>query len=69
MAEHDPRVLKQRDLSHLSVRDMTPFERAELYRRYTTFVAHFGVRTTAAPPQRPVRKWVPGERAAAGEGA
>jgi hypothetical protein len=67
MAEHDTRFLKQRDLSHLSVRDMNPVERAELYRRYTQFVAHFGVAATPPQPQRPHRKWIPGERAAADE--
>ena len=69
MAEHDPQVLKQRDLSHLSVRDMNPIERAELYRRYTKFIAHFGIGPQPSQKPRRVRKWVPGERAAQGEDA
>ncbi len=69
MAEHDPQTLKQRDLSHLTVRDMDPIERAELYRRYSNFIAHFGIGPAAPQPERSVRKWVPGEHAAPGEAA
>jgi hypothetical protein len=62
MAEHDLHVLRQQDLSHLSVRDMNPAERTELCRRYVAFIAHFGVPTAAPAPPPHVRKWVPEKR-------
>jgi hypothetical protein len=45
---------------------MSPEQRAELRRRYASFVAHFGTTEATLPPPEPsrrVRKWVPGERA------
>jgi hypothetical protein len=47
MSEDD---LTHADLSHLTVRDMTPTQRAELKRRYATFVAAFGPTTAAQLP-------------------
>ena len=62
MQEHDLEFLRQQDLTSLRVQEMKPAERAELLRRYTIFVDHFRAEEPAAPP-KPVRKWVPGERA------
>jgi hypothetical protein len=58
--------LRQTDLSHLHLQDMTPNERAELRRRYDDFVRHFG-RDGMAPsrypePKKRVRKWTPGTK-------
>ncbi|HXP77370.1 MAG TPA: hypothetical protein VN823_24765 [Stellaceae bacterium] len=59
--------LRNADLSQLSVRDMTPAQRAELKRRYQTFVAAFGPTTAAKLPGKAKtpkpKKWVPGKRA------
>lgn len=60
-------ALRQADLSHLHLQDMTPPERAELRRRYEDFVRHFG-RDGMAPPRYPaprkprVQKWMPGAK-------
>jgi hypothetical protein len=61
MAE-STQTLSQQDLSHLRLQEMSAAERAELRRRYVLFIAHFGA-NEPVPPPRPVRKWVPGERA------
>lgn len=58
-------ALRQADLSHLRVQDMTPEQRAELRRRYDSFVGHFGAAAGAMPSARskrktPPRKWAPG---------
>ena len=58
--------LRQTDLSHLHVQDMTPTQRAELRRRYDDFVRHFG-RDGVAPsrypePKKRVQKWHPGAK-------
>lgn len=55
--------LRQADLSHLRLQDMTPDERAELKRRYDDFVRHFvgaaaATKRAAAKKPRP-RKWMP----------
>jgi hypothetical protein len=64
MQEHDPRILRQQDLTSRRVQEMKPVERAELLRRYTVFVDHFRIDEPVEPePPKPVRKWVPGERA------
>jgi len=58
--------LRNADLSTLSIRDMTPAQRAELKRRYSTFVASFGPTTAAKLPGRAnakPKKWVPGKKA------
>lgn len=57
-------ALRQADLSHLHLQDMTPSERAELRRRYEDFVRHFGrdgmARSQYPAPRKPrVRKWMP----------
>ncbi len=59
--------LRHADLSHLSVRAMTPAQRAELKRRYATFVAAFGPTTAAKLPAAKAKtakpkKWMPEKR-------
>jgi hypothetical protein len=60
--------LRQADLSHLDVRDMTPAQRAELRRRYEVFVARMRSASHAAklpaPPkkQKKLPKWTPTKR-------
>ena len=56
--------LRQADLSHLRVEDMTEAQRAELKRRYEDFVSRVvkprsAARTPRAAVKSPV-KWVPG---------
>ena len=60
MPDFDAHYLRQRDLSRLRVQEMTPTERAELLRRYSSFVDHFRIGEDEPKP-RSVRKWVPGE--------
>jgi hypothetical protein len=58
--------LRHADLSTLGIRDMTPAQRAELKRRYQTFVANFGPTTAAKLPGKAnskPKKWVPGKKA------
>jgi len=63
----DETELRQADLSHLHLQDMTPGQRAELRRRYDDFVRHFG-RDGMAPSRYPepkaprLRKWTPGAK-------
>jgi hypothetical protein len=56
--------MEQADLTHLRLQEMTPSQRAELRRRYDSFVRHFvGSGRTGAPrvEHKPrVTKWVPG---------
>ena len=57
--------LRQADLSHLRLQEMTPEQRAELRRRYEDFTRHFvksrpSSKAEAKPPQ--VRKWTPGAK-------
>jgi hypothetical protein len=62
--------LRQADLSQLSVREMTPAQRAELKRRYQTFIANFQPDTAAKLPAVPTpkpKKWVPGKKARRGD--
>jgi hypothetical protein len=57
--------IRNADLSQLSVRDMTPAQRAELKRRYAAFVANFGPTTAAKLPGKrraKPKKWVPGKK-------
>lgn len=63
--------LRQADLSNLSVRQMTPAQRAELRRRYDAFVAKFGPTAKAKPPaakakprapKGKLKKWVPAKK-------
>jgi hypothetical protein len=62
----DELELRQADLSHLHVQEMTPPQRAELRRRYDDFVRHFG-RDGVAPsrypePKKRIRRWTPGAK-------
>lgn len=56
--------IRNADLSQLSVRDMTPAQRAELKRRYADFVANFNptvaAKLPAGKPKSKPKKWVPG---------
>jgi hypothetical protein len=54
--------LRQADLSKLSIRQMTPAQRAELRRRFDTFMEAFGGKPKEVAPVMPpnVKKWVPG---------
>lgn len=59
--------LRHADLSHLSITEMTPAQRAELKRRYSHFVESF-VPADAKPaadekPAPKPQKWVPGKKA------
>jgi len=58
--------LRQADLSHLSITDMTPAQRAELKRRYSHFVENFGPATDKAAAAKPApkpKKWMPTKKA------
>jgi hypothetical protein len=57
--------LRQADLSHLTVSQMTPEQRAEMRRRFETFMKGMANLAVPAAPERPanVRKWVPGMKA------
>ena len=58
--------LRQADLSHLSITDMTPAQRAELKRRYSHFVESFGPADAKPADKKPApkpQKWVPGKKA------
>ncbi len=57
--------LRQADLSSLSVKQMTQAQRAELRRRFESFVtAYVGRNPATAPePKKQVRKWTPGMKA------
>jgi hypothetical protein len=61
MQEHHQQLLRQQDMTMKRVQEMSPAERAEFLRRYGDFVDHFRI-GEPAEPQKPVRKWVPGER-------
>jgi hypothetical protein len=56
--------LRQVDLSHLRIQEMTPGQRAELRRRYDAFIRHFGRSGTALPPvdKARIKKWTPGAK-------
>jgi len=54
--------LRQANLSHLTLNEMTPAQRAEMRRRFEEFVGNF-IKPGPAPVQENpprVRKWVPG---------
>ncbi len=60
MAEDD---LKQRDLSHLGIQQMSAVERAEMRRRYEAFLRAIrpsGPAPSEAGRSAPPRPWVPG---------
>jgi hypothetical protein len=59
--------LRNADLSHLRVQEMTPEQRAEMRRRFEHFVRNVMRKgKAAAAPQKTPRaaKWVPGKRSA-----
>lgn len=61
----DEEDLRQADLTHLRLQEMTPDQRAELKRRYDHFVRHFGRAAPAsadATPKPLIRKWTPGAK-------
>ena len=65
---HRDRDLRQCDLSHLRVQEMTPERCAELKRRYHRFVRHFGsagIELERQPrrEKRRLRQWVKSARA------
>lgn len=60
-------TLRQADLSHLRLQDMTPEQRTELRRRYDAFVRHFDdgappADGAAASKKSAPRKWMPGAK-------
>ena len=59
--------LRQADLSHLAVNEMTTAQRAEIRRRYADFIKRLAKPSTARPvpvPARTSTKWMPGMKAA-----
>jgi len=58
--------LRQADLSHLAVGEMTTAQRTEMRRRYAEFLKRLAkppaTRAMASPP-RATGKWVPGKKA------
>lgn len=65
MAVENDSEIKQADLTHLRLQEMTPEQRAELRRRYDRFVRHFASAGAAAGSPQPkprVTKWVPGAK-------
>jgi hypothetical protein len=58
--------LRQADLSHLRLQDMTAEQRAELRRRYEEFTRHFGrggLPASNDKKKKPrIRKWTPGAK-------
>lgn len=55
--------LRQADLSHLSLKDMTPAQRAEIRRRYEEFARGYMKLPEENKPEPKTRKWVPGMKA------
>ena len=59
----DSVALQQADLSRREVAELTDAERAELNRRYDSFMRHFRASTLATAPAagmaRRIRKWHP----------
>ena len=59
--------LRQADLSHLALGEMTPAQRSEIRRRYADFIKRLAKPLAAKPmPSKPVATsaWMPGKRAA-----
>jgi hypothetical protein len=55
--------IRQADLSHLRVQDMTPEQKAEMKRRFEEFATVYLPGKQKAEPEQPRRaavKWVPG---------
>ena len=61
MAARDQQELRQADLSHLRLQDMTPGQRADLRRRYDDFVRQCQTGDRPAPTHR-LPKWAPGAK-------
>jgi hypothetical protein len=60
-----PEDLRNADLSDLSVRDMTPEQRAELRRRFRDFLQNVwksGARPAPPAAAKKVRRWTPAKR-------
>jgi hypothetical protein len=58
--------LRQADLSHLAIGEMTPAQRSEIRRRYADFIKRLAKPPTAKPvgSKTPASvKWVPGKKA------
>ena len=58
--------LRQTDLSHLAVNEMTTAQRAEIRRRYADFIKRLAKPPavwTMPPPARATGKWTPGMKA------
>ena len=58
--------LRQADLSHLTVNEMTTAQRLEIRRRYAEFIKRLVKPSAAKPmptPVRPSSKWTPGMKA------
>lgn len=62
----DEQELRQADFSHLRLQEMTPGQRAELKRRYDSFVRHFGDAADLPAPTKSrkprLKRWVPGAK-------
>jgi hypothetical protein len=59
----DDQDLQQVDLSHLSLTEMTPEQRAEMKRRYLEFVSRHAKPPKTAPRRAAkMTRWVPGQR-------
>ena len=58
--------LRQADLSHLAIGEMTPAQRSEIRRRYADFIKRLAKPVAAKPAaSKPVATsaWVPGKKA------
>jgi hypothetical protein len=59
--------LRQADLSHLAIGEMTPAQRTEIRRRYADFIKRLAKPPAAKPVGSKIPasvKWVPGKKAA-----
>jgi hypothetical protein len=58
--------LRQADLSHLALGEMTPAQRSEIRRRYADFIKRLAKPLVAKPlPSKPIATsaWMPGKKA------
>ena len=58
--------LRQADLSHLAIGEMTPAQRSEIRRRYADFIKRLAKPPALKPqPTKPAAtsKWLPGKKA------
>ncbi len=59
--------LRQADLSHLAIGEMTPAQRSEIRRRYADFIKRLAKPPASKPqPTKPTAtsKWLPGKKVA-----